>query len=173
MIERIAGYLRYLAAAAVTPSLRGRRIRLGPRIRLTVGRTGRFLYGERCTVDGDFRAVVDGVLHLGDDVYFNAGAHLSVMERVVVGARCRFGERLSIHDEDHTTPPGGGAWSGYVTSPVVIGDDVWVGANVTILRGALIGPHSVVAAGAVVRGRFPEGGVLLAGVPARVVRRLD
>lgn len=56
--------------------------------------------------------------------------------------------------------------------PVVIGNDVWIGANVTILSGVTIGPRSIVAAGAVVTRSFPEGHVVIGGVPAREIRRL-
>lgn len=53
--------------------------------------------------------------------------------------------------------------------PVVIEDDVWVGANVTILKGVTIGRGSVVAAGAVVTKSFPPYSVI-GGVPARLLR---
>ena len=53
---------------------------------------------------------------------------------------------------------------------IVIGDDVWVGANATILKGARIGNGSIIASGAVVlRGNYPENS-LLAGNPAKVVK---
>lgn len=53
--------------------------------------------------------------------------------------------------------------------PVVIEDDVWVGANVTILKGVRIGRGSVVAAGAVVTKSFPPYSVI-GGVPARLLK---
>lgn len=56
--------------------------------------------------------------------------------------------------------------------PVTIGDDVWIGSNVTILAGVSIGPRTVIAAGAVVNQSFPEGGVVIGGVPARVLKTL-
>lgn len=56
--------------------------------------------------------------------------------------------------------------------PVCIGDDVWVGANTTILKGARIGDGCIVAAGAVVlRGEYSPG-TLIAGNPAKVVKTL-
>jgi acetyltransferase-like isoleucine patch superfamily enzyme len=53
---------------------------------------------------------------------------------------------------------------------VRVGDDVWIGARVTLLRGAVVAAGSVVAAGAVVTRAFYEPHVLLAGVPAREVK---
>jgi acetyltransferase-like isoleucine patch superfamily enzyme len=53
--------------------------------------------------------------------------------------------------------------------PVVIEDDVWCGANVTILKGVTIGHGSVVAAGAVVTKSFPPYSII-GGVPAKLIR---
>jgi acetyltransferase-like isoleucine patch superfamily enzyme len=62
--------------------------------------------------------------------------------------------------------------SNFPSAPIVIGSDVWIGANATILKGVHIGSGSIVAAGAVVLGgTYPERCVL-AGNPARVVRQL-
>lgn len=55
-------------------------------------------------------------------------------------------------------------------APVVIEDDVWCGANVTILKGVTIGRGSVVAAGAVVTKSCPPYSII-GGVPAKVLKR--
>ena len=60
---------------------------------------------------------------------------------------------------------------GISTKPVVIGDDVWIGANAVILPGVTIGRHCVVAAGAVVTKDVPDNTVV-AGVPAKVIKTL-
>ena len=56
--------------------------------------------------------------------------------------------------------------------PVTIGNDVWIGANVTILAGVEIGRRTIIAAGAVVKKSFPDGHVVIGGVPARVLKTL-
>ncbi|WP_343212975.1 DapH/DapD/GlmU-related protein [Arthrobacter sp. H5] len=56
-------------------------------------------------------------------------------------------------------------------SPIVIGHNVWIGSNVTVLPGVIIGDNAVVAAAAVVTKDVPENTVVV-GSPARVVRSL-
>lgn len=56
--------------------------------------------------------------------------------------------------------------------PVVIGDDCLLSVDSVILPGVTLGPHTIVAAGAVVTKSFPQGNVIIAGVPAKVIREL-
>jgi acetyltransferase-like isoleucine patch superfamily enzyme len=74
------------------------------------------------------------------------------------------------------------SYKGHVSSPLLnwtfpvadihIGDDVWLGANTTILKGANIGSGSVIATGAVVTaGDYPPRSIL-AGVPAKIVNTI-
>ena len=58
---------------------------------------------------------------------------------------------------------------GQYDQPVTIEDDVWCGANVTILKGVTIGRGSVVAAGAVVTKSFPPYSII-GGVPAKLLK---
>ena len=60
---------------------------------------------------------------------------------------------------------------GISTALVTIGNDIWIGANAVVLPGVTIGDHSVVAAGAVVTKNVPSGCVV-AGVPAKVIKRI-
>jgi hypothetical protein len=53
---------------------------------------------------------------------------------------------------------------------VVLGEKCWIGMNSVILPGVILGPNTVVAAGAVVTKSFPEGNVVLGGVPAKLIR---
>ncbi|MEH7886348.1 acyltransferase [Bacillus sp. JJ1609] len=56
---------------------------------------------------------------------------------------------------------------------VVIGDNCWVGMNSVILPGVVLGDHTVVGAGSVVTKSYSEGYVVIAGVPAKVIHKLD
>jgi maltose O-acetyltransferase len=116
--------------------------------------------------------VVRGTLTVGSGTFFNEHLHLACIDTVSIGREVRFGERVSIHDENHRFEPVGRHERGdLVGSPVTVADRSWIGAGCIILAGAHIGPDSVVAAGSVVTGVIPAG-VLAAGVPARVIRPL-
>jgi acetyltransferase-like isoleucine patch superfamily enzyme len=54
---------------------------------------------------------------------------------------------------------------------IIIGNRVWIGNNVFIYKGVEIGENSVIASNSVVKGKFNEENVLIAGNPARIVRR--
>jgi acetyltransferase-like isoleucine patch superfamily enzyme len=57
-------------------------------------------------------------------------------------------------------------------SDIMLGEHCWIGMNATIMPGVVLGPHTVVGAGAVVTKSFPDGHVVLAGVPAKPIRWL-
>ena len=56
--------------------------------------------------------------------------------------------------------------------PIVVGDNCWFGANVSVMQGVTIGAGCVIAAGSVVTGDVPEN-CMVAGVPATIKKRID
>ncbi len=63
--------------------------------------------------------------------------------------------------------------SHYIGQPITLGERCWIGMNSVILPGVILGPATIVAAGAVVTQSYPRGYCVLAGVPARVVKTLQ
>lgn len=112
----------------------------------------------------------DARVEIGDQTYFSPRTMLRSTTAITIGARCAIAWDVHIIDDD---------WHDLIIDglprprplPVAIGDDVWIAARVTILKGVVIPDGCVVAAASVVTGRFDEPGCLLAGSPARVVRR--
>ncbi len=109
-------------------------------------------------------------LRIGEGTFINYGSDISATTRVDIGRHCDIGQYAIIIDndyhaaDDHTRRGPG--------RPVVLEDDVWLGARVTVLPGAHIGRGAVIGAHSVVRGDIPPH-TLAAGVPARVIRRLE
>lgn len=116
---------------------------------------------------------VDGTLRIGRRVLIGAWSTLSVLDGLEIGDDCLLAERVSIRDHDHRYADPGVpvAEQGYEVAPVRLGRNVWLGCNVTLLKGVSLGDSCVVGAGAVVTSSFPAGCVI-AGVPARELKRL-
>lgn len=97
--------------------------------------------------------------------YINSGLRCQVMERVEIGADVAISWNVSIIDSDFHAIGNGSVQ----TSPVIIGDHVWIGAGATVLKGVTIGNGSIVAAGSLVSKDVPRN-CLVGGVPARVLK---
>lgn len=57
--------------------------------------------------------------------------------------------------------------------PVLIGEKCWIGMNSVILPGVILGPHTVVGAGSVVTKSFVDGYCIVAGNPAKIIRKIS
>jgi acetyltransferase-like isoleucine patch superfamily enzyme len=109
-------------------------------------------------------------LSIGEGTYVNRGCFFDATESLTVGRRSAFGPGCYVTDHDHGTDPAKAPLAQEMVSiPTHIGDEVWIGAHVTILKGVTIGDKTIVGAGSVVTKSLPPG-VIAAGVPARVIR---
>ncbi len=92
---------------------------------------------------------------------------------ILVGKNVLVGTHVEVYDSDfHAVNVRDRLNSDAKRASVTIGNGVWIGNNVTILKGTEIGENSVVAAGAVVSGKFPPN-VVLGGVPAKIIRTIE
>jgi acetyltransferase-like isoleucine patch superfamily enzyme len=112
-------------------------------------------------------------IEIGDRTEFNNNLMLkSEGAGIRVGRDGLFGANIQIFDSNfHDLDPRRRRDGRQRMAPVEIGDNVFVGMSVTILKGVTIGSDSVIGAGAVVSSSIPAG-VIAAGNPARVVREL-
>src|SRR5262245_32073863 len=110
-------------------------------------------------------------LTLKDDVDLALDVYIESSGGVEVGERVLVGPRSCIIASNHAMPLGHGKifGAGRVDAPVVIENDVWIGANVIVLPGVRIGEGAVIGAGSVVTRSIPPMTVAV-GNPARVKR---
>lgn len=102
-----------------------------------------------------------GKLRIGRNVFFNNDVSINVMEEVRIGEATLIGENVKIYDHDHKFDMNEGDYheQGFSSSPVVIGRNVWIGANCLILKGVNIGDNAVISGGSVVVKDVPKGTV--------------
>jgi acetyltransferase-like isoleucine patch superfamily enzyme len=145
---------------------------------VTIGRNVviRSTDGGRIYLEGDLHissnseiVAQGGIITIGRGGFIGRGAIIVARCQVSIGSDCQIAEYVTIRDQDHRwRGVQSGKTSGFVTTPIEIGNDVWIGAKATILRGSVIGSHAIVGANAVVKGLIPERAIAV-GVPARVV----
>jgi acetyltransferase-like isoleucine patch superfamily enzyme len=134
-----------------------------------------FAIWEKATlmINGDFRfytgcrVVVDegAKLEIGSG-FLNTSCSIACFKSIKIGQGVRIADDVTIRDSDNHTILGENQ---IPSKPIVIGDNVWIGMNSTILKGVTIGDGAVIAAGSVVIRDIPPR-TLAGGVPAKVIR---
>ena len=112
-----------------------------------------------------------GDVKIGDNT--RIGIHCTVIGPVSIGNNVNLAQGITVTALNHNFADTSRRIDeqGISTKPIVIGDDVWIGANAVILPGVTIGRHVVVAAGAVVTKDVPDNCVV-GGVPAKEIKKL-
>jgi carbonic anhydrase/acetyltransferase-like protein (isoleucine patch superfamily) len=142
------------------------------RLRATDG--GQARVGDGVTIDrGADVCAKYGRLEIGARSYIGQYTVICAREKIVIGADCLIAEHVTIRDQDHRFGPGlTTADAGFLTAPIMIGDNVWLGAKVIVLKGVTIGDNVVVGANSVVTSDIPANSVAV-GIPARVIRAIQ
>ena len=142
--------------------------------------------GKRCEIKGHLFSFEGGKILIGNNVFMNYNSFIGSMEAVTIGNDVIIATNVRIFDNNnHPTSPTqremmshndfyGELWTWKYAEhkPVVIGDNVWIGEFSAILKGVTIGKGSIVASHSVVTKDVPPY-VIVAGNPARVVKRLE
>ena len=111
-------------------------------------------------------------LTLGDGVCINDDVWINAVGGVTIGNNVLIGPKVVIHSANHkfSNPEIPITEQGHTLKPVIIEDDVWVGASTVILAGVTIGEGAVVGAGSVVT-KNVEAYTVVAGNPAHIIGR--
>lgn len=105
---------------------------------------------------------------IGDYTHFGAAGGIEIGDDVIMGSY------ISFHSENHNYSDTSKLIreQGVTSKGIKLGNNIWVGAKVTFLDGCVVGNNSVVAAGAVVNGVFPDN-VVIGGIPAKVLKTIE
>lgn len=112
-------------------------------------------------------------LKIGNNSSIGQFAEFGAAGGVEIGNDVIMGGYISFHSENHIFDDNSKLIreQGVTSKGIVIGNNVWVGAKVTFLDGSRVGNNSVVAAGAVVNGVYPDNCVI-GGVPAKIIKNI-
>jgi len=128
--------------------------------------------GEKIAVKPPFHCDYGYNIYVGDDFFMNFDCVFLDAAPIRIGAHCMIGPKTCVYSIGHPLDAISRREKIGIPKPVTIGDDVWIGGNVTILPGVTIGDNTVIAAASVVTRSFPDH-VLIAGNPARIVKKIE
>jgi acetyltransferase-like isoleucine patch superfamily enzyme len=140
-------------------------------------REGRLEIGAHSLLEPDVWITAPGAarVRIGTGTFLNLGVMVAAMELVEIGSHCMFANGCFITDANHRfdDPVKPVPWQGFSSKgPTRVADNVWCGAHVVITSGVTIGERCVIGANSVVTEDVPAFSIA-AGVPARVLRRID
>lgn len=98
-----------------------------------------------------------GELTIGKNVYMNRNVIIICRNKIKIGDNTTIGPNVCLFDHDHNISISGDI----VSEKIIIGKNVWIGANSIITKGVSIGNNSVIAAGSVVTKNVPDNTVLI------------
>lgn len=121
---------------------------------------------------GSLKFLGEGLI-IGDNVGIGSGSFLGCAGGVEIGDETILGNFVSFHSENHNFSEKGVSvrLQGVSRKGIQIGKNCWIGAKATVLDGTTLGDGCVVAAGAVLNGKSYPDNSIVAGVPARIIKK--
>ncbi len=127
--------------------------------------------GKYFGIDPPFQFDYGYNIHLKNIVYFNVNCVVLDGNRVEIGNNVMFGPSVHIYTVTHPIDPKERLTYRLFTSPVKIGNNVWIGGHSTILPGISIGNNSTIGAGSVVTKDIPDN-VVAVGNPCNIIKKI-
>ncbi len=128
--------------------------------------------GENCYIESPYFANWGGHhVHLGSNIYANAGLKLVDDTHIYIGDNTMLGPNVVLATAGHPIDPILRGRGLQYNLPVRIGRNCWLGAGVIVMPGVTIGDNTVIGAGSIVTRDIPSG-VVAVGNPCRVLREV-
>lgn len=150
----------------------GKNVTFGRMVSVRTSDGGKIVIGDNVKID-DFCLLVaqKGTLAIGVNTYVGQGSHLCAIEKVTIGCDCLIAACCVIRDMKHGMAVGSPMASQPQSAvPVILGDDVWLGAHAVVTSGVTLGKGSVVGANSVVTKDVAEN-TIVGGVPAGLLKK--
>lgn len=124
--------------------------KLNSNFKIAIQKDSRLVIGKslRSRYNVSFRIYNKGKIELGDNCFFNDGCSINCQNNIKFGNNVICGQNVMFFDHDHDYK---NDINKFITRPISIGNNVWIGANCIILKGVTIGNNVVIAAGSIVK----------------------
>lgn len=124
--------------------------KLNDNFRIAIKKKSKLLIGKhfRTRNNVSFRIYNGGIVEIGDNCFMNDCCSINCQKGVKIGNNVIFGQNVMLFDHDHDYK---NDINNFIRDEIIIGNNVWIGANVTILKGVKIGNNVVIGAGSIVR----------------------
>ena len=117
-------------------------------------------------------ATTEKNIHIGVNSIANYNVTILDIAPVYIGDYVMIGPNTLISTVNHPILPSGRHKHLGIAKPAKIGNDVWMGGNVTVLPGITVGNNVVIAAGAFVTKDAPDN-CIVGGVPAKIIKKIE
>ncbi len=172
MNQRDARPRWYIRLLAPLYQHRGRGSKIYQSVRMDTPPYRRFWLGRHSVVES-YCCINNAVGDVTIGEHTRIGIHCTVIGPVCIGSHVNLAQGITVTALNHNFSNANLRIDeqGISTQPIVISDNVWIGANAVILPGVTIGRHAVIAAGAVVTKDVPDNTVV-GGVPAKIIKTI-
>lgn len=133
---------------------------------------GKLILGKNCNFCRGIKIISssNSTIDIGDNFYSNSDCIISSSKEIAIGNNCLLGWNVVIIDGD-----GHNIYQNNViineSKEIFIEDDVWISAEVKILKGVNVKKNSVIALGSIVTKKYSESNVIIAGNPSKIVKK--
>lgn len=134
---------------------------------------GKLVIGDNVRIGTGTRIDVgqNSTVEIGKNTYITASTKLIAMNGIYIGNNCAISWDCQFLDEDFHHLKVDNNTIANSAKEIFVGDNVWIGCGCKIYKGSFIASGCVVASDSVVKGRFEEKNCLIAGSPARIIKR--
>lgn len=141
--------------------LEGNKFSVGKTTNIKISKTGKIKIGKVILNENSFICASGfGRIIINDNVTINRNTIIVSKSEITIGEGTSIGPNVCIYDHDHTITTHGFVKDQFVSEKIVIGNNVWIASNVTILKGTKIGDNSIIGAGTVLKGIIPDNSIV-------------
>ena len=114
-----------------------------------------------------------GIVEVGHNTHFSGKTHIACIEgkKIHIGERCLFSDTITFRTGDSHSILDSDGRRINKAKDITIGDHVWIGQQVIVLKGSNVGSDSIVGTGSLLTGKKYDSNSIIAGVPAKIVKQ--